>query len=123
MSKEMTKGSVFEQQVADYAARRLGDRRIERRAKNGKNDRGDIAGLTHLGKRVVAECKNCKRMELSGWVKEAEVERGNDDAEYGIVIHKRKGCGEKHFGGNFVTMTLDTYLAMCVGGTDLLEDE
>ena len=122
MSREMAKGSTFEQQVADYAAKRLGDKRIERRAKNGKNDRGDISGLMHLGKRVVAECKCCKRTELSGWLKEAETERGNDDAEYGIVIHKRRGCGEKHFGGNFVTMTLDTYLAMCAGGFDLLEE-
>ena len=115
MSKSSRLGATFEQQVADYAAKRLGDKRIERRAKNGKNDRGDISGLMHLGKRVVAECKCCKRLELSGWLKEAETERGNDDAEYGIVIHKR-------FGGNFVTMTLDTYLAMCAGGFDLLEE-
>ena len=122
MSKEARKGASFEQDWCDYASMRLGDDRIERRTRNGKNDRGDVAGLRIHGKRAVVECKCCKRAELSEWLKEAEVERGNDDAEFGIVAHKRRGCGEKNFGGNFVTMTTDTFLAIVAGGFENLED-
>ncbi len=122
MSKEARRGATFEQQWCDYASRRLGDDRIERRVKNGKNDRGDVAGLRIRGMRTVVECKCCARMELSGWLKEAETERGNDDAEFGIVAHKRRGCGEKGFGGNFVTMTTDTLLAIIAGGFGNLEN-
>lgn len=121
MSSESRKGATFEQQWCDYAARKLGAD-IERRAKNGRNDRGDVAGLYIRGKRVVVECKNCRRMELSAWIGEAEIERGNDDAEFGVVAHKRRGCGEKSFGGNFVTMTTDTFLAIVAGGFGNLED-
>ena len=122
MSREAKKGATFEQQWCDYAARRLGDDGIERRAKNGKNDRGDVAGLRIRGKRAVIECKCCNRLELSAWLKEADVERGNDDAEFGIVAHKRRGCGEKSFGGNYVTMDTDTFLAIIAGGFGNLED-
>ena len=121
MSRESRKGATFEQQVASYMSKRLaGD--IERRVKNGKNDRGDISGLRVRGKRCIVECKCCKKADLSGWLAEAEVERGNDDAEFGIVLHKRRGCGEKGFGNNYVTMTLDTFLAICAGGFDNLEE-
>jgi hypothetical protein len=122
MSKEAAKGGSFEQAFCDYANRRLGSDRIERRAKNGKNDRGDIAGFYIRGRRTVIECKCCKRAELAEWLKEAERERGNDDAEFGLVVHKRRGCGEKNFGGNFVTMELDTLLAIMAGGRDMLEE-
>lgn len=122
MSSESRKGAAFEQQWVEYASRRLGDDRIERRVKNGKNDRGDVAGLKIRGKRAVVECKCCARMELSGWLKEAESEKSNDDAEFGIVAHKRRGCGEKGFGGNFVTMDTDTFLAIIAGGFENLEE-
>ncbi len=123
MSMQAQKGATFEQYTADYLAAALGDDRIERRVKHGTNDRGDIAGLRIHGKRVVVECKNHKRMELAEWVDEAETERGNDDAEYGIVIHKRRGCGKAKFGGNYVTMTLKTFAAIAAGGRDLINGQ
>lgn len=123
MSMQAQKGATFEQDTADYLAAALGDDRIERRVKHGTNDRGDIAGLRIHGKRVVVECKNHKRMELAEWVDEAETERGNDDAEYGIVIHKRRGCGKAKFGGNYVTMTLETFAAIAAGGRDLINGQ
>lgn len=122
MSKSKQKGSSFEREVADYMAERLGDERIDRMPLHGTKDRGDIAGFRFRGLPCVVECKNAKRMELSAWLDEAEVERGNADAEYGVVVHHRKGCGKARFGENYVTMTLDTLLAMSVGGNDLLED-
>lgn len=123
MSMQAQKGATFEQDTSDYLADALGDDRIERRVKHGTNDRGDIAGLRIHGKRVVVECKNHKRMELAEWVDEAETERGNDDAEYGIVIHKRRGCGKAKFGGNYVTMTLETFAAIAAGGRDLINGQ
>ena len=112
----MTKGSNFEQDTVDYFVRVLGDELIERRVKHGSNDRGDISGLYIRGMRTVAECKCCKRMELSAWLKELETEIANDDAEIGVLIHKRKGFGKKKFGENYVTMTLETLAAIIVGG-------
>lgn len=123
MSMQAQKGATFEQDTADYLAAALGDDRIERRVKHGTNDRGDIAGLRIHGKRVVVECKNHKRMELAEWVDEAETERGNDDADYGIVVHKRRGCGKAKFGGNYVTMTLETFAAIVAGGRDLINGQ
>jgi len=123
MSRESRIGNGFAEQVANHLAEKLGDGRIERRVLHGTKDRGDIAGLLFRGRRVAVECKCCKKMELSTWVDEAEVERSNDDAEYGVVVHKRKGKGAKRFGENYVTMTLDTFCAMAAGGFDLLEGE
>lgn len=123
MSMQTQKGATFEQDTADYLAAALGDDRIERRVKHGTNDRGDIAGLRIHGRRVVVECKNHRRMELAEWVDEAETERGNDDADYGIVIHKRRGCGKAKFGGNYATMTLETFAAIVAGGRDLLNGQ
>lgn len=123
MSKEGQKGATFEQDTADFFADALGDERIERRVKHGTNDRGDIAGLYIRGKRTVIECKNHKRMELAEWLDEAERERGNDDAEFGIVVHKRRGCGKAKFGQNYATMTLETLAAIIAGGRELINAE
>ncbi|MDO4888142.1 MAG: hypothetical protein Q3979_05505 [Actinomycetaceae bacterium] len=106
-------GTRFERLVADYLAAALDDDRIDRRAKTGAKDRGDIAGLRHMGGRIVAECKNTARLELSAWLAEAETERGNDDALAGIVIHKRHGKAAA--GDQLVTMTLADLAAILTG--------
>ncbi len=59
----------------------------ERRALGGNNDRGDIAGVPQ----AVIEAKHVARLDLSGWLDEAEVERDNDGARYGAVWLKRRG--------------------------------
>lgn len=120
MSKEVEKGTAFTSDVVGYLRDALGDDRIERRALCGANDRGDVAGVWLRGKRVVLECKNRKRMELSEWVDEAEVERRNDGAGYGFVVHKRRGCGKAKMGETYVTCTLETLAAIIVGGRELL---
>jgi hypothetical protein len=113
-------GSWFEREVAGFLAAALGDDRIERRARNGSKDRGDITGIrTVLGERAVIECKDVARLNLSGWVAEAEVERGNDDAAVAMVAHKRRGFGAKNMGGTYVTMTLAD-AAVLLGGVRLL---
>lgn len=108
-------GTDFESAVVKYLAEYVDDR-IERRAKSGAKDRGDVSGVrTIRGERVVIECKNVIKMSLSGWVDEAAVEKGNDDAAVGVVVHKRSGKGAKNMGDTYVTMTLAD-LAVLLGG-------
>lgn len=110
-------GALFEQQTAAYIADRLDDDRIERRVMGGVNDRGDISNVrTMQGARVVVECKNVGTMSLGAWVDEAEIERGNDDALIGVVVHKRRSAGDP--GQQFVTMSLDTFVTLLDGGID-----
>lgn len=106
-------GAQFEQLVADYLQDRLDDDRIERRVMGGVNDRGDISNVRFLGHRVVIEAKNVQAMSLGAWVDEAEVERGNDDALLGVVVHKRRGKGSA--AEQFVTMSLESFTVMLLG--------
>lgn len=108
-------GSSFEKLTADGLAELLGDDRIERRTKSGSKDRGDITGVkTIRGGRVVIECKDVKVQALPAWLREAEVERGNDDAAIGVVVHKRRGSANP--ADQFVTMTLATFARLLLGG-------
>ena len=102
-------GTSFERMIADYLAAHVDDR-IDRRVKTGAKDRGDIAGLRHHGHRVVIECKNAVKTLLGPWAEEAEVERGNDDALAGIVVHKRHGRGQAE--DQWVTMTVGELVAL-----------
>ena len=109
-------GTAFETLVVGYLRNVLHDERIERRAKNGAKDRGDVSGLIHMGGRIVVECKNTTRTNLAGWATEAEVERGNDDAVAGIVVHKRHGKGQP--GDQWVTMTLADFASILTGARE-----
>lgn len=113
-------GSRFERLVADYLAAHVDDR-IDRRVKVGGKDRGDIGGLRHMGQRVVVECKDAARTDLAGWMAEAEVERGNDDAGVALVVHKRRGKGQP--ADQWVTTTLRELVALLNGGRDHVEGE
>lgn len=108
MSRSKEKGTRFESQVVAHLKGALGDS-VERRALSGVNDRGDVSGVYFMGEPFVLECKNCRRMELSSWMDEADAEAGNADAPYYAVIHKRRGCGDKSFGDNYVTMPLSVF--------------
>lgn len=108
-------GTRFERAVADFLATRLDDDRIDRRAKTGSKDRGDIGGVrTPLGGRVVIECKDTARVDLPGWLRQAEVERGNDDAVAGVVLHKKRGTADP--AEQYVTMSLETLAVLLEGG-------
>jgi hypothetical protein len=111
------KGSSFERLIADYLARTIDDR-IDRRVKNGAKDRGDIGGLRHMGHRLVIECKNTAKTLLGPWASEAEVERGNDDALAGLIIHKRHGKGQPE--DQWVTLTVGDLVALLTLSRDHL---
>lgn len=114
MSAAKRKGSTFEKSIADYLAIQLQDDRIERRVTNGNKDRGDIAGIRLNGHRIVIECKNHNRLNLAGWVDEAQIEAGNDDAILGAVIHKRRGTAQP--GEQYATITVDDLITLLAGG-------
>ena len=84
-------GTRAETAVARYLQTSLDDDRIERRAKTGAKDRGDISGVRAHGQRVVIEVKDVTRLALAEWVQEAQTEAANDDALVGLVVHKRRG--------------------------------
>lgn len=105
-------GSRFERLVADYLSDQVDDR-IDRRVRNGAKDRGDIAGVRHMGERVVIECKDVARWSPGEWISEAETERVNDDAIAGVVVAKRRGKGAP--GDQVVLMTLADLVALLIG--------
>jgi hypothetical protein len=109
-------GASFERLVADYLALVLEDDRIDRRVKMGANDRGDITALRSIrGGRVTVEVKNyAGQFKVTPWLDEAEIERGNDDAEFGVVVAKRRGKGQP--GEQVVFMTLETFAQLLQGG-------
>lgn len=106
-------GASFEQLVADYLAEHVDDR-IERRKTNGKNDRGDVSGLRHMGARVVIEAKNYGgRLMPAQWTEEAHIEASNDDAVAGIVVAKRKGSTNPS--EQWALMTLEDLVSLLNG--------
>lgn len=62
---------------------------VERRALQGSQDKGDIAGIPD----TVVEVKAHKSMNLAGWIDETQVEKRNAGASLGVVFHKRRGKG------------------------------
>lgn len=112
-------GTSFERQIANYLAEVIDDR-IDRRVKTGSKDKGDIAGVRHMGQRLVLECKNTTRIALADWANQAEIERANDDALAGIIVHKRarKTAPESQW----VTMTLGELVALLVGNREHVEE-
>ena len=105
-------GSSFERTVADYLRDNVDDR-IDRKVQTGARDTGDIGGVRIHTQRVVIECKNVTIPALASWVREAEVEAGNDGALAGVVVHKRHGNGIA--AEQYVTMTLEALASILTG--------
>ena len=74
-------GARTERAVADWLAAALDDDRIDRRVRTGAKDRGDVAGVRVAGQRLVIEVKDCARMDLAGWIREAHVEAAHRDPD------------------------------------------
>ncbi|MGJ5667781.1 hypothetical protein QLG13_07920 [Rhodococcus aetherivorans] len=109
-------GTAFETLIAQALAHHLDDDRIERRARNGAKDRGDIAGVRIRGQRLVLELKSPgkgQRVDLPGWTREAATEAGNDDALCGLVVHKRHGTTNPL--DQWVTGTVADLIALITG--------
>ncbi len=102
MNKSKARGTSWESAIVDFLRGR-GFPHAERRALQGNLDRGDIAGAPG----VVIEAKSCARLDLAGWLDEAEVERANDRADLGVVWFKRRG--KTSAGKGYVLMDGDTF--------------
>lgn len=111
-------GTWLETLVATYLNMHVDDR-IERRRQGGANDRGDIGGVRIHGQRVVIECKNAARTDLAGWAAATEIERGNDDALAGVIVHKRQGKARAE--DQWVTLTLGDFAAILTGSREHYE--
>lgn len=118
-------GADMESATVRYLAWALDDPRIERRHLTGSKDRGDVTGVMLDQERVVIECKNTARMEVSSHIDEAETEAGNDNALYWAVVQKRRGIGLKSreaVGRQLVYMTLEQYALLLNHGQPLGPD-
>lgn len=93
-NRARAKGTLAEVAIASYLQRE-GWPFAERRALSGAADRGDIAGVAGVNqgvmKRAVIEAKNCATLSLPAWLREAEVERRNDNAATAAVWFKQRG--------------------------------
>lgn len=107
-------GQKFERKIADHLKDVLENEFIDVRPKNGRNDRGDVGGVRMYGHSIVIEAKDYGgEIHAAGWVNEAEVERGNDDALAGVVVIKRRGTTKP--GEQYVLCTMDDFTAILTG--------
>lgn len=110
----------MEIESAKYLRKHVDENIIHKRT-SGRRDTGDLANLRIYGSRITVEVKNVATMALPAWIREAEVERGNDDGVAGIVIHKKRGS--KKMEEQYVTMTLADLVAIINGNRDHLIPE
>jgi len=107
------RGATFETAVRDWFRTRLFS--AERLARTGKNDEGDVyVQGTHYGFVLEAKAPGASnRIDLSGWLKEAEVEAANyakhrnlSEAPRPIVVIKARG---KSIDDAYVVIRLKDY--------------
>lgn len=106
-------GARFERTVADYLRDHVSEF-IDRRVKTGAKDKGDLVNVRAHGKRVTVEAKDYGgRFLLGPWLREVDIERGNDDGVAGVVVIKRRGTSDP--GDQVVAMTLRDLVALLTG--------
>jgi hypothetical protein len=101
MNRSKQRGTAWETMIVNYLQAN-GAQHAERRTLAGSKDRGDVAGIPG----VVIEAKSAARLDLAGWVTEAEVEQANDKAKVAVVWIKRRGKTSP--GKGYVVLTGET---------------
>lgn len=101
------RGTRFETAVVEYL-KVHGYPDAERRAKSGRRDKGDLAGVPTWA----CELKDRGRIDLAGWTAEAQREAGNAGADWWAVIAKRRG---KNVAAAYVVMDLEQWCRL-IGG-------
>jgi hypothetical protein len=86
MSRNKKIGTAWESAIVAFL-RDKGFSYAERRALSGSHDQGDLTGIPG----ICIEAKHVNRLDLSGWLDEAELERDNAHADVGAVWLKRRG--------------------------------
>jgi hypothetical protein len=85
MSKSRAKGTAFESSLLPALATRWPA--VDRSALHGRLDRGDFVNTG----RITIEAKNEKRIDLSGYLEEAQAEAWNAGNALYCCIIKRRG--------------------------------
>lgn len=113
MSKAKQKGTAFETAVTRYIKSYFPS--VERRALQGVNDTGDIAGISIHGKPLVVECKNTKTLNISEHMRELEREQQNADTKWGVLIQHAPRVGfdnQDNTGKQWAIMPLHTLMEL-----------
>lgn len=103
-NRSKQKGTSFETAVLPAIQEKRPN--AERRALGGVNDKGDFHIPDEL--RFIVEAKNCKEMDLSGWIREAVREAENAGVPHGVVFHKKRGTTDPR--EQYATMKVGTFL-------------
>lgn len=106
MSRSKAKGTAAETAVVRHLATTWPH--VERRALNGSQDRGDIAGI--IG--ICIEVKNHARYAIPEWLDELDIETANDNADHGLLIVKPKGIGLTNVGQWWAIARVEDYLRL-----------
>jgi Holliday junction resolvase len=85
------KGTRFESEVVAYLVEH-GFPAVERRALHGNTDKGDLTGIAGW----TFELKSEARIDLAGYMAEAQAEAANAGTEHYAAIVKRRGKGAAH---------------------------
>lgn len=93
MSRSKDKGTFAEAAVAEYLGC-SGFPFAERQALHGSGDRGDVKVCPG----VIAEVKNDRSFDLSGWLQETAKEKANANAEHAFLVVKPDGVGRTRVG-------------------------
>lgn len=105
MNKPKIKGTFAETTVVNYL-RDNGFPYAERRTLKGAKDRGDVAGCPGL-------CFEVKyagvSLKIGTWLGETDVESLNDEADYGILVVKPLGLGERSVASWYAVMTSEYF--------------
>lgn len=104
-NKAKQRGTAMESLVRDFLKSFGLD--ADRLTLHGKDDVGD---LRVTGIEACWEVKNCKKIELSKWMKELETERQNAKKKWGFLVFKRARVGEP--GKQLVCMELEQLVDM-----------
>ena len=98
------KGTKAETALVDYL-RAAGWPDAGRLPLQGRFDKGDVAWVPWLA----CEVKNVRAPRVAEWLREAETERRNRGATFGVVVHKPHGVALTNQGLWHVHLTLDTF--------------
>ena len=100
---QKNKGSAYERSIVNYL--RECDFTVDRTRAGWTDDRGDIHGIqSSTGRAFTFECKNHRKDNLPGWIRELHIEVANAGGEIGAVIHKKVGTTDG--GEQFATLPL-----------------
>ena len=105
MNKPRIKGTFAETVVVNYL-RDNGFPYAERRSLKGAKDRGDVAGCPGLCFEVKYAGVTPK---IGAWLEETDAESLNDSADYGILVVKPLGLGERSVASWYAVMTSEYY--------------